>query len=468
MTSVTLDSVLRWFYAISEVPRTSGNEEAIAAMLSSFARTRGYEVIKDSSHNLLIRKPGRPGRPPLALQAHLDMVGEKDPGSTHNFERDPIQIVRDGDFLSASGTALGADDGIGCALAMTIMESDDLDHPDLEFLFTTGEETGLTGAKALAVGDLRARYLLNLDGEQDGVFLTSCAGGTTIDLAFDLGTLEPSAPAYEVYLSGLSGGHSGLDIDKGRVNGIVAVADLLGRVAELGPVRIGGIDAPGKFNAINREVRVVFSTEALGVGDLCGRWADEVRAADGGAEVSFRELAAGVACATVGTSARLLELLRALPNGVHSLSNNLPGLVESSLNVGLVTMAGAQLTVTASTRSSDKAKHEAMLQELRVLAGNASAEVRFYGQYPAWEFDPDNPLLHQAEQIYTELFGRAPSVTGVHGGLECAVLADTFPGLPMLSVGADLFDCHTPRERASISSIERMTSLVRGIVERIT
>lgn len=468
MSSVTLERVLAWFDRISAVPRSSGQEKAVSDLVRDFAVERGLAVQQDDWHNLLIRKPAAPGqagRPGLALQAHLDMVAEKDPGSAHDFAVDPIAVRRQGDFLSADGTALGADDGIGVALLLAILESDDVAHPALEFLFTTREETGLEGAKALDFGPLESDVLLNVDGESEGVFLTSCAGGTTVDLTVDLGPLEQLEGCLRVELSGLAGGHSGLDIDKGRPNGLLAVAELLRGIADAMPLRLADLDAPGKFNAINREAAATFWTD----GDpspIIEVWAGALQQSDPGASVVQAD-AGSARCTTIERSGAVLDLLSALPQGVHSHSPVLDGVVESSLNVGLARTEGATLVITASTRSADRARHDELLAIVDDATQAAGAEVNRYGAYPAWEFRTDNPLLRQATAIYERRFGKPPVVTGVHGGLECAVLSDKYPDLPMLSVGADLFDCHTPRERASVSSIERLNQLVVAITEEV-
>lgn len=353
---------------------------------------------------------------------------------------------------------------------MAILDSGDVAHPDLEVLLTTGEEVGLVGAKALPSGLLRGAALLSLDGESEGVFLTSCAGGSTIDLDLDLGERSPRAPAYELRLDGLAGGHSGLDIDKGRVNGIRALADLLAGVGDDAPVALSQWESPGAFNAINRRGRVVF---AGGAGDVQARveeWARELRRAERGAgggdvRVELRRLDGQVDCLGAEASSRLLALLRGLPLGVVAMSPDVPGLVETSLNVGALTLTGARATVLASTRSSHRGRHEELRDRVGELAARHEARMRVYGEYPAWPFDPDNPLLELAVRVHRELFDREPEVTGVHGGLECGVLADASPQMAMLSIGAELSDCHTPRERASLSSVQRLADLTVAVVE---
>lgn len=469
MTDVDLAVVLDWFDQVSAIPRTSGNEQQISEFIADLAVARGLEVRSDASNNVLIRKsaaPGQEGRPRLALQAHLDMVGEAEPGSQHDFEHDPIVVRRDGDWLFAQGTTLGADDGIGLSLALAIMASEHLAHPGLEFLFTTGEEIGLEGAKALDVGPLEADYLLNIDGEQDGVFLTSCAGGATVEVSCALPRPHARSGAYEVVIEGFRGGHSGLDIDKSRRNAIVEVARLLAALQAKQPVHLGGIWAPGKFNAIAREATVRFWTPSDPAATI-EDWRAAVQEAEPDAQISVRRMGIPVDCAAPQPSATVIELLGALPCGVHSHSAALGGLVESSANIGVAEATPDELVITASTRSSDGPAHRGLRQLIEQAAGQANAGIRWYGEYPAWEFDPDNPLLVQAKDIFVGLFGTAPTVTGVHGGLECAVLADKYPHLPMLSVGADLRDCHTPRERASVASIARLVELVVAITERL-
>lgn len=397
------------------------------------------------------------------------------PGSTHDFATDPIRILRDGDELRADGTTLGADDGIGVSIAMAILDSSTVRHPDLEILLTTGEESGLLGAKALAPGSLLGRYLLNLDGEQDGVFLTSCAGGATFDVSFPIGAgageREHLAPAYEVHLVGLAGGHSGLDIDKGRTNAIHAVSGLLSELAARAEtpddVRLAHVDAPGAFNAIAREARVLFTCSAGDVAAAIVDWQRRLAVTEPAASVAIRILEEGADCLAEAASRAVLSFLCEVPDGVFTMSEHLPGLVESSLNTGVLRQDDDALTVTLSTRSSDAARHEELAATIAELAHRHGASVRRYGEYPAWQFDPDNPLLAQAVDVYTELFGAPPTVTGIHGGLECGVLSKANPQVAMLSVGADLRDCHTPAERASVASIERLLRLVVGVVETV-
>lgn len=467
MSEVTGQVVMGWFERLCAVPRATGAEAQVSAMLRDHATARGLQVVQDPANNLVIRKPAHPGqddRPPLILQAHLDMVAAAEPGVRHDFATDPIRVLREGDVLRAEGTTLGADNGIGVSIAMAILDSDQVRHPDLEVLLTTGEESGLLGAKALAPGTLTGRYLLNMDGEQEGVFLTSCAGGATFDVTFSIASGEVVAPVIELELTGLAGGHSGLDIDKGRVNGVQAVARLLRGLGD--DVRLASVQAPGAFNAINRECRVVFAVpEASALAAGLSAADEAIVATEPAAYLTTRVLDEGAACLDAAASRSILAFLTELPNGVHTMSAHLPGVVESSLNIGVVATDGAELTVTVSTRSSAADRHRELRERITQLAQQYGGRVAVYGEYPAWQFDPDNPLLGQAVQIYRELFGEEPHVTGVHGGLECGVLAEANPGVAMLSVGAELTDCHTPRERASIASIDRLTQLVVGIVE---
>lgn len=465
MSSVGLEQVLAWFRKLSTIPRTSGDEKQISDTLKAYAEDKGREVVQDDAWNLIVRKPahsGEEGRPGLVLQAHLDMVGEKTSGSEHDFTSDPIKIVRDGDLLHADETALGADDGVGVAICLALLDADDVAHPALELLFTTQEETGMNGAKALSSGQLRGRYFLNIDGEREGVFLCSGAGGSTLDVVFPFGEASPCEPVWELYLRDLHGGHSGLDIDKGRANGIAAVAGLLAGVPG---VRFAALDAPGKFNAINREVRVTFAA-AADVAATYDVWRQALAVVEPDATVSLTRLGA-TPCQTAEWTSRLLDFLGKVPPGVRAMSPSLPGVVETSFNLGLAQQNDQALTVTASVRSATSAHHQTLEKQVHEAAAEAGARVQVSGTYPAWEYQPDNPLRDQVAQFYTDLFGKPPVITGVHGGLECGVLYEKYPDLPMLSVGATISDAHTPRESVAISSINNLLKLVLVTVEGV-
>lgn len=461
MSSLTTQRVLDWFERVSAVPRTSRHEKEVSDLVRGMAEGLGYETWQDEHHNLLVRLPGTPGRedrPVLTLQAHLDMVGEKDPDSDHDFLTDPVRVVREGDVLSAPGTALGADDGIGVAIALCLLEGAELEHPPLELLFTTQEELGLQGAKLLPRGLLTGEALLNLDGETEGVFLASCAGGATIDIDIPMTPGAEHERAIQVRLSGFAGGHSGLDIARGRVNALLAAGSL---VEAVDGCELVALEAPGKFNAISREARVVLAPAPSDEQVEALRTELATLEPEGTLEVT--EVAGGRGWDAAST-ARLARLLAELPHGVHTMSQQLEGIVESSLNVGLAEASDEGVRVVASIRSSDAGRMDELIEVVRAAAERAGGAITVRDQYPAWQFLPDNPLLATAQQVHERLFGTPAKVTGVHGGLECAVLADIHP-VPMLSVGSTLHDCHTPRERASVESIGRFAQLVAGIVQ---
>ena len=465
MSDVGLDEVLAWFFLVSAIPRTSGNEKTISDTLRDHYERKGLDVLQDEAWNLVIRKPAHAGqgdRPGLILQAHLDMVGEKTSESRHDFATDPIQIVRDGDVLHAQDTALGADDGIGVAICLALLDSEEVHHPYLEILLTTQEETGLEGAKALTGVNLRGQYFLNIDGEREGVFLCSGAGGSTVVVSFPLEEASHTDDVWELRVSDLRGGHSGLDIDKGRINGIAAVAVLL---VEIPDVRVALFDAPGKFNAINREVHLVFSTQS-DFSVAYEEWWKSIADADPDASASLTRIGP-VACQSSLWTRRLLEFLASADPGVREMSSSLVGVVETSSNLGLVEQDEREMKITASVRSSSARGRHDLEAQLERLAAQSGGRVQISGSYPAWEYQTENPLREQVAQIYSDLFHKAPLITGVHGGLECGVLHEKYPDLPMLALGPSIADAHTPRESVSIPSIENLLKLVLATVERI-
>ena len=453
-------NTIKWFRRIAQIPRVSGNERAISDWLVQTARGMGLEARQDEALNVVIRKGQGT---PITLQGHMDMVGEKEAGSGHDFARDPIQLVKKGDMLYAVGTTLGADNGMAVAMMLSLMEEQDDTLPPLEALITTGEEVGLIGANRLTSDMLRGRALINLDAEEEGVFLTSCAGGETVHARFTPHREGTACPTLRIALGGFRGGHSGLEIDKGRLNAIKELAALLRQNG----AQLVSLTAPGKFNAISRQAEAVVAVQDEGTS------IDRAEQALAAWRKQEPEAVLNIAAAdpaqpmTRPASDALLALLAAWPNGVHTMSEDLPGLVESSANLGLIEQQGDTLTITASIRSSAPARMQELEDAMRALCDRAGGTIEITGKYPGWAYEKESALRDTAVRVWQEQFGQKPKLTAVHAGLECGLIKARYPDMPMLSMGPDLYDVHTPREHVSLSSVARMDAYLRALLRAL-
>jgi len=366
-------------------------------------------------------------------------------------------------MLYAVGTTLGADNGMAVAMMLSLMEEQDDTLPPLEALITTGEEVGLIGANRLTSDMLRGRALINLDAEEEGVFLTSCAGGETVHARFTPHREGTACPTLRIALGGFRGGHSGLEIDKGRLNAIKELAALLRQNG----AQLVSLTAQGKFNAISRQAEAVVAVQDEGT--LIDR-AEQALAAWRKQEP---EAVLNIAAAdpaqpmTRPASDALLTLLSAWPNGVHTMSEDLPGLVESSANLGLIEQQGDTLTITASIRSSAPARMQELEDAMRALCDRAGGTIEITGKYPGWAYEKESALRDTAVRVWQEQFGQKPKLTAVHAGLECGLIKARYPAMPMLSMGPDLYDVHTPREHVSLSSVARMDAYLRALLRAL-
>lgn len=468
-----------YFLALSAIPRASKQEAAAAAWVADQGRALGLQVETDAVGNVLIRKPGSPGHehaPVVAMQAHVDMVCEKNEGTVHDFAKDPIRVRRDGDVLRATGTTLGADDGIGVAAGLAALAEPGLVHPPLELLVTIDEETGLTGANELKGGWLRAKYLLNLDSEEEGHLTIGCAGGVDTEAARTV-TWEP-APAGSVALRikvhGARGGHSGSDIHLGRANAIQVLAQVL--TALKVEFRLASLQGGNKRNAIAREAAAVV---LVAPGDeAAARQQVAVQSAVWGA--AFGALDPGVVVdvepgqathvshvSSVADATAFVALLLALPHGVAQMSPAIPGLVQTSTNLGVVSTDDDGFKVNLLTRSSIEANKEALADRIDAacaLAGFSSTRV---GGYPGWKPEPGASLVGVVDAAWRGQSGKAIDVMAIHAGLECGLIGEKYPEMEMVSFGPDVWDAHTPEERVSIPSAQRFWRLLVDVLERL-
>ncbi len=468
------------FYELTQIPRPSKKEQKVVEFVKNFGEKLGLETIVDEVGNVIIRKPASPGmenRKPVILQAHLDMVPQKNRDKDFDFEKDPIEAYVDGEWVTADGTTLGADNGIGVATILAILESDDIKHPPLEALFTVDEETGMTGAEHLKPGILKGEILINLDSEQEGELYIGCAGGTNANIQFNYSKVGVSndTVAYELKLTGLKGGHSGIDINLGRANSAKLMFRFLYYgLKELG-LQLSSIEAGDMRNAIPREahavVLVLKNKEKQFLEDV-KRWEqifkNEYKETD--PELSFKAEKTNTPQFAIDpiTQDNLIKAVQATPNGVIRMSASMEGLVETSTNLSIIRMDDKVIEVLALIRSSvDTAKEdvENMFEALYKLA--KADKIWFDGKYPGWKPNPDSEILRIMKQVYKEMFGKEPKVTAIHAGLETGLLGGKYPNWDMISIGPTIKHPHSPDEKVHIGSVKRFWDFLLKVLENI-
>ncbi len=449
------ERVFYYFEKISAIPHGSGNTDKISDYCMEVAATLGLPAEKDAWNNVIIRKAASAGyedHPTVILQGHLDMVCEKDAECSIDFLTDGLDLALDGDFLYAKGTTLGGDDGIAIAMTLAILEDSTLAHPPIEALFTTDEETGMYGAEGLDASKLHGNVLLNIDSEEEGILTVSCAGGARAAITVPLTRGSTDMPCYKVTLSGLIGGHSGVEIGTGRQNANV----MLGRFLSSLPFAYRIIDIGGgmKDNAIPREATAIVAAS----GDLAAAAAAFVKAnrIDADPDLSIAVENAAIANGfDAASSLRIAEFLVSVPNGVQKMSSDIEGLVQTSLNLGILKIENDCLTATFAVRSSVGSEKAELLDKLASVAEDFGGDFESHGHYPAWEYRKDSPLRDTMVRVYEQMYGASPEVVAIHAGLECGLFAGKIADLDAVSFGPNLYDIHTSRERLSVSSTVR-------------
>lgn len=455
------------FYNLTQIPRPSKHEEKVRQYVCERAAASGLGYTVDKVGNVIIRKPASPGmedRKGVILQAHLDMVPQANSGIRHNFETDPIRPVVDGDWVKADGTTLGSDNGIGVAAALTILESKTLAHPPLEVFFTIDEETGMTGVFGAEPGMLSGNILLNLDSEDEGELYIGCAGGLDLNIDFPF-TQEPPHPdtaAYELHLSGLKGGHSGIDIIRQRGNANKLMARLLYEIQSETNMQLWSFNGGDMKNAIPRECRAVILIE----NPHKERFENIVRNFEQTIHAEF-SFADPDMCVTISPTKqpfwvmshdwlhRILRLLLACPHGVARMSDAAPGTVETSNNMGIVAINDGKVHINCHVRSLvDSAKH-ALAQNIKGIFELVFADIKIGAEYPGWKPNPDSGILQVMKSVHEKLWNKTPEVKVIHAGLECGIIAGIYPALDMISFGPTIRFPHSPDEKVNIGSVER-------------
>lgn len=468
----------KYFFTICEIPRPSKKEEKIRSYLVRFAQERKLEYKVDKAGNVLIVKKAYPGmedRKVVVLQSHLDMVCEKNSDSSHNFETDPIIPIIEQGWVKARGTTLGADDGIGIAAQLAILDSSQVKHGPLECLFTVDEETGLSGAFSLQPGFFSGKVLLNLDSEDEGEIFIGCAGGndTLATFRFKPKKLPFQHIAFEVSVKGLKGGHSGDDIHKGLGNSNKIITRFLWNVTRSFNARIAHIDGGNLRNAIAREAKAIFTIPAENYKPCLAYFEEfsemvknELRSTEPGLQMNLFQADLPETIINKKTHHRLLTSLYACPHGVVEWSRDIPGLVETSTNLASVKFTGEnEILVTTSQRSSVESARSDISEQVRIIFEMGKGEVTKSTGYPGWKPDPGSRILQAAQQSYRELFGKDPLVKAIHAGLECGLFLEKYPDLDMISFGPTIKGAHSPDERIEIESAGKFWKLLIHILE---
>lgn len=467
------------FADLNAVPRPSKKEERVIAFARAFGEKLGLETIVDNAGNVLIRKKASTGmedRPTVVLQSHLDMVHQKNADTDFDFDKEGIRCVVDGDWVHAEGTTLGADNGIGVAAIMAILESDDIAHPPLEALFTIDEETGMTGAKGLQEGLLKGRILLNLDTEEDNELTIGCAGGIDTNTRFSYREEPPAddAVAFRISVKGLKGGHSGMDIHKGRANANKVMNRLLYKTTAPYKMRVAEIDGGSLRNAIPRES---FATIVVGADKKEAFVAEFSRRAEA-VKREFQRIEPGMNLLLEETERpqkvmhpedqdKVLAALYAVPNGVFRMSPDIDNLVETSSSLARVIIQNGIFKTQSLQRSAIESGKTDVAYSVRAAFETIGAEVENDGDYPGWAPNPDSPILRTMEGLYEELFPDHPNVAACHAGLECGIIGDHYPGMDMISFGPTIQHAHSPDEQVQVSSVQKFWRYLLATLERI-
>lgn len=467
------------FEEICKYPRPSKKEEKIAEYIVSVGKRLGLQTERDKFGNILIRKPATPGyenRKTVALQGHIDMVCEKNRDVEHDFDNDPIQPYIDGEWVKAKGTTLGADNGIGVATALAILESKDVEHGPLEALFTLDEETGLTGASSLKKGWLKADILINLDSEELGTLFIGCSGGKNTAAKFKA-KLEKAPRNYatlELKVAGLKGGHSGLEIHVGLGNAVKILNRALWTYNQANKLRIAEINGGNKHNAIPREafaVVLVPKADEKKFKKFVSKYNDTVKAEYAATEpnllVSVEKFSTAEKVLDEKTQKHLLNALYAVPHGVIKMSKEVPGLVETSTNLAVIETSGKNINIVTSQRSPVASENEDIANMVTAVFNLAGAEVTYGDGYPGWAPDINSDILKVFKSTFNQMYGKDPEVTAIHAGLECGIIKEKYPSMDMISFGPTMFGVHSPDERLKIDTVPEFYNQLVNVLKNI-
>lgn len=461
------ENVFKYLAQICEIPHGSGNTKMISDYCVDFAKLYGLYCKQDAYNNIIIKKPASPGyenHPGVILQGHLDMVCEKADGCDIDFEKEGLRLRTDGRYIFADGTTLGGDDGIAVAMILSVLADKSISHPALTAVFTVDEETGMTGAASIDLTDINSSTLLNIDSEEEGILTVSCAGGAKCAISIPIKYEKCLNRAFEIKIYGLPGGHSGTEINKGRLNADKLTADLLAFVKQTQDFRLCGISGGLKDNAIPRECTAIIEADCdCNTLDLiCKKFLQ-----------SYSDVKISI-CKTVCdkrfdalSTENILGFLTGVPNGVVKMSESLPDLVQTSLNLGILSCKGNTLYTVISVRSSVNREKAELVNALSEITKKFGGEISIAGEYPAWEFREKSRLRDCMKKVYKKMFGSYPKVEAIHAGLECGIFCGKINDLDAVSFGPDILDIHTPKERLDIKSTERMYNYLLEVLKEL-
>jgi dipeptidase D len=471
--------VWKYFYDLTQIPRPSGKEAAVIAYVKKFGEDLGLETVVDEVGNVIIRKPATPGmenRMGVILQGHLDMVPQANSDTRHNFETDPIRPQVDGEWVKATGTTLGADNGIGVATTMAILAATNLKHGPLEALMTIDEETGMTGAFNLKPGMIKGDIFINLDSEDEGEVYVGCAGGTNanITLKIDREPAPAGEQAIKIVVSGLKGGHSGVDINLERGNSNKILFRLLYELTHQYGVRIAMVDGGNLRNAIPREAVAVILVKDQDVQNINSRIGafekiirNELSSADPGVKIQVADTEKPATVIGFDSASRLIRAVYGCPNGVIRMSTDMIGLVETSTNLAIVKSGEEEVYIRCLLRSSVDSAREDLKNMFASVFTLAGADIVFDGEYPGWKPNLDSAILKAARQVYQDLYGKIPEIKAIHAGLECGILGGIYPNWDMLSIGPTIRFPHSPDEKVNIETVGKFWEFLVKILEEV-
>ena len=468
-------NVFHFFEQLCAIPHGSYHTKAISDYLAAFARERGLKYRQDEANNVIIWKGATPGyenAPTVMLQGHMDMVCEKDPDCAKDMETESLDLFVDGDEVGAKGTTLGGDDGIAVAMGLAILDADDIAHGPLECLFTVDEEVGMIGARALDASDLKAKYMLNIDSEEEKVLTVSCAGSTRAVCTLPVTRQSFGGETFTLTVDGLIGGHSGEEIHKGRANSNILMGRALYELSKKTELRIVDVHGGTKDNAIPRDASAVITVADAAaaqrvVTELDAALKNEFHTADSGVSVRLAGAEAAGPALDADSTRRVICFLFCAPNGVQMMSADVPGLVQTSLNLGQVFTEEDKVTARFMVRSSVNSQKDETTERVAALVKTLGGSIEIPASYSAWEYRPDSPLRDVTVEAFRAVYGEEPTIAALHAGLECGILSGKMPELDCISFGPDLTNIHTPRERLHIASTQRVWKLTLETLKRL-
>lgn len=466
---------LEYFQQISKIPRGSGNRNAISDYLLKFGQDLGLKTVQDEEMNIVIYKDGTgSSKEAIILQGHFDMVCEKNSTSNHDFLKDEIKLIVDGDYIHADDTTLGADNGVAIAYAMHILASNDLEHPPLEVVFTADEETGMFGAHGLDMNLFKAKKMINIDNEEEGVFVVSCAGGQRVDIEIPVEFVNINAEVlgYEIKINGLLGGHSGIDVNKERANSNKLMARLALEISKYSNINIISINGGAQDNAIPREafLKVLvpkdFDIRKI-VQDTLATFKNEFAVSDKGINIDV-EVCDKTYALTHDDSMKVINTILLMPNGIQNMNASMITLPETSTNLGVVITQGDKIVLRSALRSSKTSRLQLMVDTMISLADTVEGVCNVNKPYPGWEYKEESELREVFAKTYKEQTGKNAVIEAIHAGLECGIFASKIGDIDIIAVGPNIFDPHTPKEKFDYKSMQRTFELIKEVLKKLS